>query len=62
MIIYSHDANTILLCPMKSKLASEFQQTYDEIYTYLTQRKFKSKFYRIYNKLVNSTLAPQAIF
>ena len=54
MIINSYDTNTILLYPMKSKLANEFQQIYDDVYTYLTKRGYKPQFHRIDNELADS--------
>ena len=40
---------------MKTKLASEFQQVHNNIYTYLTQRGYKPIFHRVDNELADDT-------
>ena len=51
LIAYVYDTNTILYRPLKRKLASELQSTYDELYSYLTARGYKPKFHRLDNEV-----------
>ena len=55
MIVYAHDTNTTLLCHMKTKNVSEFQNINKKICTRLTKQGHKFIFYYIDNKLSNQT-------
>ena len=55
MIVYVHDANSILHRPLKIKQAVEMQTTCDKLCSYLSSRGHKPIFHRLDNELSQET-------